>query len=116
MISRFFINRPIFASVISIVITLVGAIALFTLPIAQYPRRVAARAGRIGYFVPGAARLQQSCRARSAGARRSQHDGVRCCERNSEPKPRCASGATGTAAGTDRSELPITARHVGATL
>ena len=38
MISRFFINRPIFASVISIVITLVGAIALFTLPIAQYPR------------------------------------------------------------------------------
>src|SRR5437868_12516556 len=38
MISRFFINRPIFASVISIVITLIGAIALFTLPIAQYPR------------------------------------------------------------------------------
>src|SRR3954470_11121089 len=38
MISRVFINRPIFASVISIVITLVGAIALFYLPIAQYPR------------------------------------------------------------------------------
>src|SRR5215813_14451439 len=38
MISRFFINRPIFASVISIVITLIGAIALFSLPIAQYPR------------------------------------------------------------------------------
>jgi multidrug efflux pump len=38
MISRFFINRPIFASVISIVITMIGAIALFYLPIAQYPR------------------------------------------------------------------------------
>src|SRR3954467_5780178 len=38
MISRFFISRPIFASVVSIVITLIGAIALFYLPIAQYPR------------------------------------------------------------------------------
>ncbi|HEX3149814.1 MAG TPA: efflux RND transporter permease subunit [Gemmataceae bacterium] len=37
MISRFFIDRPIFASVLSIVITLAGAVALFTLPIAQYP-------------------------------------------------------------------------------
>ena len=37
MISRFFIDRPIFASVLSIVITLAGGIALFTLPIAQYP-------------------------------------------------------------------------------
>jgi multidrug efflux pump subunit AcrB len=35
--SRFFINRPIFASVLSIVITLAGSIALFTLPVAQYP-------------------------------------------------------------------------------
>src|SRR3984885_10406748 len=38
MISRFFIDRPIFASVVSIAITLIGAIALFYLPIAQYPR------------------------------------------------------------------------------
>src|SRR5262245_19331081 len=37
MFSRFFIGRPIFASVLSIVITLAGGIALFTLPIAQYP-------------------------------------------------------------------------------
>jgi multidrug efflux pump len=35
---HFFIDRPIFAGVISIVITLVGAIALSTLPIAQYPQ------------------------------------------------------------------------------
>ncbi len=37
MISRFFIDRPIFASVLSIVITLAGGIALFTLPLAQFP-------------------------------------------------------------------------------
>ena len=35
--SRFFIDRPIFASVLSIIITLAGGIAVFTLPIAQYP-------------------------------------------------------------------------------
>ena len=37
MFSRFFIHRPIFASVLSILITLAGGIALWTLPIAQYP-------------------------------------------------------------------------------
>ncbi len=35
--SHFFIRRPIFASVLSILIVLLGSIALFTLPIAQYP-------------------------------------------------------------------------------
>src|ERR1700736_6695478 len=38
MISRFFIDRPIFAAVLSIFITLTGGIALASLPIAQYPR------------------------------------------------------------------------------
>src|SRR5436305_5849942 len=37
MFSRFFIDRPIFASVLSIIITLAGAVAVFSLPIAQYP-------------------------------------------------------------------------------
>jgi hydrophobe/amphiphile efflux-1 (HAE1) family protein len=37
VISRFFIDRPIFATVLSILITLMGTIALFALPIAQYP-------------------------------------------------------------------------------
>src|ERR1700728_3730134 len=37
MFSNFFIDRPIFASVMSIIITLAGGIALFSLPIAQYP-------------------------------------------------------------------------------
>ena len=37
MFSRFFIDRPIFASVLSIVITLCGYISLRTLPVTQYP-------------------------------------------------------------------------------
>src|SRR5438445_6880138 len=37
MISRFFIDRPIFAAVLSIFITLTGGLALLYLPIAQYP-------------------------------------------------------------------------------
>lgn len=35
--SHFFIDRPIFASVLSIVIVIVGGLALFKLPVAQYP-------------------------------------------------------------------------------
>src|SRR5512140_3207512 len=35
--SRFFIDRPIFASVLAIIITLGGIIAGFNLPISQYP-------------------------------------------------------------------------------
>jgi hydrophobe/amphiphile efflux-1 (HAE1) family protein len=37
MLSRFFIDRPIFASVISILIIVGGGVALISLPIAQYP-------------------------------------------------------------------------------
>ncbi|CAL4869185.1 Multidrug efflux pump subunit AcrB (plasmid) [Asticcacaulis sp. MM231] len=38
MLSRFFIVRPIFAWVIAIVIMLAGALAIFTLPVEQYPK------------------------------------------------------------------------------
>src|SRR5580700_10453322 len=38
MISRFFIDRPIFATVLSVLITLIGGIALLFLSVAQYPR------------------------------------------------------------------------------
>ncbi len=37
MFSHFFIDRPIFATVLSIVIVIVGTVALSQLPIAQYP-------------------------------------------------------------------------------
>ena len=35
--ARFFIDRPVFASVLSILIVLIGSIAYFALPLAQYP-------------------------------------------------------------------------------
>ena len=38
MLARFFIDRPIFATVVSVVITLCGGIAMVALPIAQYPQ------------------------------------------------------------------------------
>src|SRR5882724_3543099 len=53
MFSRFFINRPIFASVLSIVITLAGGIALATLPIAQYPE-ITPPTVEVSAFYPGA--------------------------------------------------------------
>ena len=37
MFSKFFIDRPIFSAVISIVITIAGLVAMMSLPIAQYP-------------------------------------------------------------------------------
>ena len=36
-ISKFFIDRPILAGVISVLIMLVGAVAYVALPISQYP-------------------------------------------------------------------------------
>jgi multidrug efflux pump subunit AcrB len=51
--SSFFINRPIFASVLSIVITLGGFIALVTLPIAQYPE-IAPPTVEVSASYPGA--------------------------------------------------------------
>ena len=36
-VSHFFIDRPIFAAVISIMIMLIGGVAYFSLPVAQYP-------------------------------------------------------------------------------
>jgi hydrophobe/amphiphile efflux-1 (HAE1) family protein len=39
-LSHFFIRRPIFAAVISIVITIVGAVSYFGLPISQFPEIV----------------------------------------------------------------------------
>ena len=38
MFASFFIHRRVFAVVISIIITLIGALAIFSLPIARYPQ------------------------------------------------------------------------------
>ena len=53
MFSRFFIDRPIFASVLSIVITLAGGLSLFTLPVAQYPA-IAPPTVEVSAVYPGA--------------------------------------------------------------
>jgi hydrophobic/amphiphilic exporter-1 (mainly G- bacteria), HAE1 family len=38
--SKFFINRPIVAMVISIIMVIVGAVTIATLPVAQFPNIV----------------------------------------------------------------------------
>ena len=40
MISKFFIERPVLANVIAILIVVIGAVAVFALPVAQYPNVV----------------------------------------------------------------------------
>ena len=37
MISKFFIERPVLANVLAILMVLIGAVALYGLPVAQYP-------------------------------------------------------------------------------
>ncbi len=54
MLPRFFIDRPVFAWVIAILITLGGILALRTLPVSQYPT-VAPPALEISVRYPGAA-------------------------------------------------------------
>src|SRR5207244_1722702 len=38
--AHFFIDRPVFAAVLSVVTVVVGTLAIFTLPVAQYPEIV----------------------------------------------------------------------------
>ncbi len=37
MLARFFVDRPVFATVLSIIIVMLGGIASLQLPVAQYP-------------------------------------------------------------------------------
>jgi len=53
MISKFFINHPTIAIVISILMVIVGTVAMFTLPVAQYPEIVPPEILTLGIF-PGA--------------------------------------------------------------
>ena len=40
MISKFFIERPVLANVIAVLMILIGGVALYGLPVAQYPNVV----------------------------------------------------------------------------
>ncbi len=53
MFARFFVDRPIFATVLSMVIVIVGLVALIRLPIAQYPE-VAPPMVQVSAIYPGA--------------------------------------------------------------
>ncbi|MCP4748252.1 MAG: multidrug efflux RND transporter permease subunit [Desulfobacteraceae bacterium] len=53
MFSRFFINRPIFAAVVSIIIIMAGLVTLQTLPVAQYPE-IAPPTVQVRAVYPGA--------------------------------------------------------------
>jgi multidrug efflux pump subunit AcrB len=53
VISRFFIDRPVFAIVLSVVIVVAGLVAVFALPIAQYPE-VTPPTVLVTAFYPGA--------------------------------------------------------------
>ena len=53
MLSRFFLDRPVFAWVIAIILMVAGGLAIFNLPIAQYPP-IAPPSISITAFYPGA--------------------------------------------------------------
>jgi multidrug efflux pump len=53
MFARFFIDRPIFATVLSLVIVVIGAVAFLGLPVSQYPE-IAPPTIQITAFYPGA--------------------------------------------------------------
>ena len=53
MISKFFIDRPIFAVVISLIISILGIISIVTLPVAKYPQ-VTPPQVRVSASYPGA--------------------------------------------------------------
>ncbi|WP_316980416.1 efflux RND transporter permease subunit [Shumkonia mesophila] len=51
--AKFFIDRPVFAWVIAIVIMMAGALSIFTLPVEQYPR-IAPPSVAVSAYYPGA--------------------------------------------------------------
>jgi hydrophobe/amphiphile efflux-1 (HAE1) family protein len=53
MLSRFFLERPVFAWVIAIILMVAGGLAIYTLPISQYPP-IAPPSIAISAFYPGA--------------------------------------------------------------
>jgi hydrophobe/amphiphile efflux-1 (HAE1) family protein len=53
MLSRFFLNRPVFAWVIAIILMLAGGLAIYRLPVSQYPP-IAPPSISITAFYPGA--------------------------------------------------------------
>ena len=53
MLSRFFLERPVFAWVIAMIIMVLGGLAIYNLPITQYPP-IAPPSIRVSCLYPGA--------------------------------------------------------------
>ncbi|MBU0910873.1 MAG: efflux RND transporter permease subunit, partial [Proteobacteria bacterium] len=53
MLSKFFLDRPVFAWVIAIIMMTAGGLAIYNLPISQYPS-IAPPAIAIDSYFPGA--------------------------------------------------------------
>ena len=76
MISKFFIERPVLANVLAILMILIGAVALYGLPIAQYPDVVPPTV-QVTTRYPGASAAHadgyRGAADRAAGQRRREH-------------------------------------------
>ena len=72
----FFLRRPIFSTVISLIITLVGAIAISVLPIEQYPDLTPPQVEVSASYTGASARRRRNrgFAARKPDQRRRQHD------------------------------------------
>ena len=70
MISRFFIDRPIFAAVLSVFILIAGLASMRNLPIAQYPE-IAPPVVTVRAIYPGASARCSSRRSRRRSKMRS---------------------------------------------
>ncbi len=58
MLSKFFIERPVLANVMSIVLVVLGIVAVFSLPVSQYPNIVPPTVTVTARY-PGASPLRQ---------------------------------------------------------
>ena len=77
MFVDFFIRRPVFASVCAILIMLLGAVSIRTLPIAQYPELAPPQVTVQSNYVGASAEVVESAvttPTRAAGQRRRGHD------------------------------------------
>ena len=77
MMSKFFIEHPVLANVLAIVLVLIGALCLFRLPVAQYPNIVPPTV-QVTTRYPGASAQTVDRHGRpadrAAGQRRPRHD------------------------------------------
>ena len=93
MISKFFIERPVLANVLAILMVLIGAVAVYDLPISQYPDvvppTVAAKCANIGAIMNAATARISSTIANTYG-QSSPNSGLvaRCTTLNVCRRPR----------------------------